>query len=189
VTDGRQRRPPDDYYETRNEHLSQGDIFRDVPLAYPLPADGIVIDEDDHGVRIFLSGPFTTGLALLVTPSCSMTAQRAEPGTYAHPVRTLVVIRAIDELVANEVFNDSKLGLIRSYDSLNNYMYLSENRELEIPESVALLYMPVTLHHEIIADQRVTQLTKVAAQQLQRKLAYFTTSMLIDREEFDPPMD
>jgi hypothetical protein len=38
-----ERRPDDgDYYESRLELFSQGDIFRDVPLAYPLPADEIV---------------------------------------------------------------------------------------------------------------------------------------------------
>jgi len=68
-------------------------------------------------------------------------------------------------------------------------MYLPAENALQIPESVALLYMPVTLHHDMIIAQRVTQLTRIAAQQLQRKLAHFTTSMLVDREEFDPPMD
>jgi len=110
VTAGRQRRPIEDYYETRNQHLSQGDIFRDVPLAYPLPADEVVVDEDDRGARLFLSGPFETGLALLLTPSCSMTAQRAEPGTYAHPVRILAVIRTVAELVENGIFDNKTLG-------------------------------------------------------------------------------
>lgn len=40
-------RPPDaDYYERdRVELFSQGDLFRDVPLAYPLPAGELVVDE------------------------------------------------------------------------------------------------------------------------------------------------
>ncbi len=43
----RPERPRDaDYYERdRVELFSQGDLFRDVPLAYPLPADELVVDE------------------------------------------------------------------------------------------------------------------------------------------------
>lgn len=43
----RPERPSDnDYYERdRVERFSQGDPLRDVPLAYPLPADELVIDE------------------------------------------------------------------------------------------------------------------------------------------------
>jgi hypothetical protein len=51
-------RPPDaDYYERdRVELFSQGDLFRDVPLAYPLPAGELVVDEASGGSRRFLSG-------------------------------------------------------------------------------------------------------------------------------------
>ena len=54
----RPERPSDaDYYERdRVELFSQGDLFRDVPLAYPLPADEIVVDEETGGNRRFLSG-------------------------------------------------------------------------------------------------------------------------------------
>ena len=59
-----EHRPDDaDYYENRLELFSQGDIFHDVPLAYPLPADEIVEDEESYGSRRFLSGPFEVGLA------------------------------------------------------------------------------------------------------------------------------
>jgi hypothetical protein len=65
-------RPADDlYYESRLEPFSQGDIFRDVPLAYPSPADSIVLlDAETAGSRRFLSGPFDVGLAMLTTPRC-----------------------------------------------------------------------------------------------------------------------
>ena len=44
----RPERPVDaDYHERdRVELFSQSDLFRDVPLAYPLPADELVIDEE-----------------------------------------------------------------------------------------------------------------------------------------------
>ena len=43
----RPERPADgDYYERdRVELFSQGDLFRDVPLAYPSPAEELVVDE------------------------------------------------------------------------------------------------------------------------------------------------
>jgi len=70
----REERPADDqYYETRIPLLSQGDLFRDVPLAYPVPG-AIVEDESDlgFGSRHFLAGPLETGFAVLTTPTCSM---------------------------------------------------------------------------------------------------------------------
>src|SRR5881392_3380217 len=84
----RPERPSDaDYYERdRVELFSQGDLFRDVPLAYPLPADELVVDEASGGSRRFLSGPLEFGPAMLITPSCSLGAQGV--AGYGHPVRT-----------------------------------------------------------------------------------------------------
>jgi hypothetical protein len=96
----RPERPPDaDYYERdRVELVSQGDLFRDVPLAYPMPASELVIDEDEgRGSRRFLSGPLEFGPAMLITPSSSLAAQR-EAG-YSHPVRTLVPVLPLEHLV------------------------------------------------------------------------------------------
>jgi hypothetical protein len=93
-------RPADDeYYEPESTDLfSQGDIFRDVPLAYPtvlgeLRAGEDLDDEDSDdwlaaGKRRFLSGPLDFGHTMLITPTCAMSAQGAFG--YAHPVRTLV---------------------------------------------------------------------------------------------------
>ncbi len=183
----REERPADDaYYEDRIEYLSQGDIFRDVPLAYPLPADEILHDPQlTGGARRFLSGPFDIGYAILVSPTCSMRAQRS--AGYAHPVRVLAVIRSLNELVERGILQDDKLGLLRKCDGLVNYMYLPETDDM--PESVALLYMTVTLHHDMIADSRVTQLSRTGAQQLQRKLVWFTSGFVWPRAEFQPPMD
>ena len=49
----RPERPADaDYYERDRVALfSQGDLFRDVPLAYPLPANELVVDEESGGSR------------------------------------------------------------------------------------------------------------------------------------------
>jgi hypothetical protein len=191
----RPERPSDaDYYERdRVELVSQGDLFRDVPLAYPLPAGEFVLGEDEHGVsRRFLSGPLEFGPAMLITPSCSLGAQGAEG--YAHPVRTLVPVLPLAELIERRVVKKSALDDLRRFDHLINYMYLPrlevDELEFSMPESVALLYMPVTLHHAFLEGQRVSQLAYRGAQQLQRKLVWFYSGWLEDDlEVFDPPMD
>ena len=186
----REERPADDqYYETRIPLLSQGDLFRDVPLAYPVPG-AIVEDESDlgFGSRHFLAGPLETGFAVLTTPTCSMRAQGA-PDRYAHPVRTLVPLMPIERLVDDGLVDSAKLGLVRKYDGMINYMYLPAHVPSGLPESMALLYMPVTMHHDIIDGQRTTQLAVEGAQQFQRKLVWFCSSWQEPRSTFEPPLD
>jgi hypothetical protein len=66
---------------------------------------------------------------------------------------------------------------------------LPASPEIELPESVAFLYLTVTLHHDLIDGQRIAQLQFPAAQQLQRKLVLFASGLPVDRNEFKPPMD
>lgn len=193
----RPERPNDgDYYEReRVELFSQGDLFRDVPLAYPSPADELLVDEDEHisaGGRRFLSGPLEFGTAMLITPSCSMGAQGASG--YGHPLRTLVPTMPLADLVERGVVKENTLDDVRRYDHLINYMYLPalaiDELEFAIPESLGLLYMPVTLHHAMFEGNRVSQLAYRGAQQLQRKLVWFYSGWLEDDlDAFDPPMD
>ena len=191
----RPERPSDvEYYERdRVELLSQGDLFRDVPLAYPLPADELVVDDaEGGGSRRFLSGPLEFGPAMLITPSCSLGAQGA--AGYGHPVRTLVPVIPLAELVGRGVVKETALADIRRFDHLINYMYLPpldvDELEFSMPESVALMYMPVTLHHAFLEGQRVSQLAYRGAQQLQRKLVWFYSGWLEDDLDlFQPPMD
>lgn len=189
----RPERPADaDYYERdRVELFSQGDLFRDVPLAYPLPTGELLV-EGHGGGRRFLSGPLEFGPAMLITPSCSMGAQ----GTagYGHPVRTLVPVLPLDRLVDQGVVKETALADLRRFDHLINYMYLPpldvDELAFSMPDSVALLYMPVTLHHAFLEGQRVCQLAYRGAQQLQRKLVWFYSGWLEDDlDSFDPPMD
>lgn len=183
-----------DYYEReRVELFSQGDLFRDVPLAYPMPAAELLVDEDEgRGSRRFLSGPLEFGPAMLITPSCSLAAQRH--AEYSHPVRTLVPVVPLEALVEQGVVKETAVEDLRRFDHLINYMYLPpldvDELEFSIPESLALLYMPVTLHHAFLEGNRVTQLAYQAAQQLQRKLVWFYSGWLEDDLDlFDPPMD
>lgn len=183
-----ERRPQGPYFEQRTSLLSQGDIFRDVPLAFPSPADAIVLEDAVDTGRSFLSGPLDYGPAMLITPTCSMRSQ-ALGRDYAHPVRTLVPLRPVTELIELGILDASKRGLADARDSLINYMYVPSDSKLRLIESLALLYMPVTLHHDMVADARITQLTYDASSQLQKKLTWFASSLLADRADFDPPMD
>ncbi len=129
---------------------------------------------------------------MLITPSCSLGAQGG--GGYAHPVRTLVPVCPLDQLVERQVVKETALGDLRRFDHLINYMYLPpfalDELEFSMPESVALLYMPVTLHQLFLEGQRVSQLAYRGAQQLQRKLVWFYSGWLTENlDEFDPPMD
>jgi hypothetical protein len=183
-----ERRPAGPYFEMRTQLLSQGDVFGDVPLAYPNPATEVAVEDSPDEARRFLSGPLETGPAMLITPTCSMRSQSSEGG-YAHPVRTLVPLRPTDELVELGILDAAKLRLAERRDSLINYMYVPSEPELGLPESLALIYMPVTLHHELIASSRLAQLTFGGASQLQRKLVWHASSILLPRAEFEPPMD
>src|SRR5205823_13844953 len=134
----RPERPSDaGYYERdRVELFSQGDLFRDVPLAYPLPADELVVDEASGGSRRFLSGPLEFGPAMLITPSCSLGAAGATG--YGHPVRTLVPVIPLAELVSSGIVTETALSALRRFDRLSNYMYLPplhvDELEFSMPE-------------------------------------------------------
>jgi hypothetical protein len=178
--------PAADYYEVRHDYLNQGDIFREVPLAYPFLGEDA--ETDDAGVRRFHSGPIA-GLALLITPTCSMQAQGQRPGIYAHPVRALVPVIPLQQLIDEGSIKEAAAEQLRQYDNLINYMFLPSSTAYAIEESLALLWLPMSLHHEQIVGQRVAQLSRAAAQQLQRKLQWFYTSLVDPREEFDPQLD
>lgn len=176
------RRPTDEsyYVDPWSETFLQGDVFKDVPLGFPMPPDALLMED---GVRRFLSGPFDAGLAMLISPSCAIAAQGASvaAGSYAHPARIMVPLRSVDELQAAGVITDANIGMLRA-DRLRNYLYLPANQHW--PESAGLLYMPITLHHDVIALQRVAQLSGAAYWHLRAKLMAFYGGFLIDPEEF-----
>jgi len=180
----RLQRPADDDYfvEPWSPIFLQGDLFRDVPFALPAPPDAVVIGE---GERRFVSGPFDATLAMLISPSCVMAAQGrdVQPGMYAHPARTLVPIQPIENLVAAGAMTEANIGNLRS-DRLRSYFYVPAGPEW--PESAALLYMPITMHHDVIAETRVAQLTGTAYWHLRVKLMVFSGGFLLDPSELGP---
>lgn len=181
AADDREPRPPDEnYYEERTTWLRQGDLFTEIPLGYPFPPDAV---DHSEGNRKFLSGPFESGFGILLTPSCSMAAQ-GKPGEYAHPARILAPVIALDELVKAEAIKLGALDDLRTYDHLANYFYLPPIPDAQMPESLALLYMPITLHHDYLEDRRIAQLSVEAAAHLKRQLTYHFGGELFSQADF-----
>jgi hypothetical protein len=175
-------RPPDDsYYAERTSYVRQGDLFQDVPLGYPWPPDAV---DHDAGKRKFLSGPFEPGFAMLLTPTCSMIAQGIAD-SYAHPVRMLAPAIPLQELLDQEAVKAGSIDDLRKYDHLINYFYLPEIASSGFPESLALIYSAITVHHDYLEERRVTQLAEPAAVHLKYKLTALYGGGLFSHEDFD----
>jgi hypothetical protein len=188
-------RPPDEqYYAIRTDYFRQGDIFRDVPLGYPMPPEAF---SHSAGSRKFLSGPFEPGFGLLLTPTCSMTAQ-GEAGAYAHPVRTLAPVLPLVRLVDDGAVKAGALDDLRRFDHLVNYLYLPAIDDASMPESLALLYAAITIHHDYLegggdddgdddpdsGSRRIAQLSEVAAVHLKYKLTALFAGELFAHADF-----
>jgi hypothetical protein len=175
-------RPDDEsYFKERTAYLRQGDLFCAVPQNYPWPPDAIAHGE---GERTFLSGPFTSGFGMLLTPTCSMLAQGDAPG-YAHSVRSLAPVIPLKELVERGAVKGGALDDLRLRDHLVNYFYVPAIEEVGLEESMALIYAPVTIHHDYLEDRRVAQLSEEAAIHLKYKLCALWSGELFSHADFD----
>jgi hypothetical protein len=177
-------RPADDgyYVAPHSPIFLQGDLFRDLPLGFPFPPDAIAYKE---GTRVFLTGPFDVGIGMLTTPTCIMSAQGKDvsPGSYAHAARTLVPVRSLDEVMASGAIREQQRGNLVA-DRLRGYLYLPASDTFQISESVALLYLPITVHHDVIVEERFAQLGGEAHRHLAAKLiAYWSGLVLGDVDE------
>lgn len=171
----------DDYYVVPwTDQFLQGDIFLNVPLGIIAPPDAVVMDA---GERRFVTGPFDAGPAMLISPTCAMAAQgsEAEAGAYAHPARTLVPVRPLEQLVEAGAIANENLANFRA-DRLVNYLYAPAGPDW--PESAVLLYLPITVHHDVIAPDRAVQLTGAAYWHLRYKLMAFFGGYKVHPSEF-----
>lgn len=175
-------RPPDEsYYAERTSYVRQGDLFQDVPLGYPWPPNAA---SHSAGKRKFLSGPFESGFAILLTPTCSMTAQGVADG-YAHSARMLAPAIALEKLLDEGAVKSGSVQDLRTYDHLVNYFYLPEIPESGFPESLALIYSAITVHHDYLEERRVAQLAEPAAVHLKYKLAALYSGSLFSHADFE----
>lgn len=181
----RERRPPNDaYYVDRSDYLRQGDLFRDVPLGYPMPPDAV---DHEEGKRKFLSGPFEPGFGMLLTPTCSMHAQGGDG--YAHPVRMLAPVLGVEKLVEEGAIKEAALSDLRKFDHLMNYFYLPPIEDQDFPESLALIYGAITVHHDYLVERRIAQLGEEAAVHLKLKLSAHFSGSLFSHADFEDDKD
>lgn len=176
------KRPADgDYYVApATEQLLQGDLFTNIPIGMVAPPDAVVLDD---GAQRFVTGPFGAGPAMMISPSCTIAAQGSEggDGQYAHPARTVIPVRPLESLTDAGVITGDNVGHFRA-DRLVNYLYLPEGPNW--PESAGLLYLPMSIHHDVIEGERVAQLTGEAFWQLRYKLMAYYGRFKVDPNAF-----
>lgn len=169
------------YYQDRTSYVRQGDLFCSIPQGYPWPPDAIAQEE---GERTFLSGPFDSGFGMLLTPTCSMLAQ-GEASGYAHSVRSLAPVVPLERLVEGGFVKAGSVDDLRLRDHLVNYFYVPAIEEAGLEESLALIYAPVTIHHDYLEDRRVAQLSEEAAIHLKYKLCALWSGELFSHNDFE----
>jgi hypothetical protein len=165
----------------------QGDLFGEVPFAFPWPTDTVLVGEGD---RVYVSGPFETTPAMLVTPTCTMAAQGKAVGSddYAMATRALVPVRPLSELIERGALDPERhLDPMRA-DRMRPYFYLPENSSFGLAEeSAALLYQPLSFHHDVVKDLRTAQLTGEGYWQLRRSLAFYAAGVRLNPDDLGPP--
>jgi hypothetical protein len=145
-----------------------------------MPPDAV---DHEEGKRKFLSGPFEPGFGMLLTPTCSMQAQGADG--YAHSVRVLAPVLSLEHLVEVGIIKEAALGDLRKFDHLMNYFYLPPIEGDDFPESAALIYGAITVHHDYLLDRRIAQLNTEAAVHLKLKLSAHFSGSLFSHEDFE----
>lgn len=103
---------------------------------------------------------------------------------YAHPVRMLAPVLSVEHLVQVGAIKEASLDDLRAYDHLINYLYLPPVKEHDFPESLALLYGVITIHHDYLEERRISQLSETAAVHLKFKLAAFFGGSLFSHDDF-----
>jgi len=68
---------------------------------------------------------------MLITPTCAISAQGASG--YAHPVRTLVVVRPLVQVVVDGFLSDDQAADLRRRDRFANHMYVPATRMVSCP--------------------------------------------------------
>jgi hypothetical protein len=91
----------------------------------------------------------------------------------------------LEDLIEQGAVKTGSAQDLRRYDHLINYFYLPAIAESGFPESLALLYSAITVHHDYLEERRVTQLTEAAAVHLKYKLTALYGGSLFSHADFD----
>lgn len=163
----------DDYYiDNRTEHVAQGDIFRNVPLRWVSAASEEPVGLDTYG--------------MLITYTSGMMQQPPGARDYKHSFRLIAPVLPF-ALLAQMGVPETALNQVRTVDNLASFMYLPPYPD-EFEESAVLPYRACLVEREVIEENRVTQLQRPAAVQLQLKLATTFLGGKWDPRDFDPDL-
>jgi hypothetical protein len=175
-------RPPDHAYWTApwSSILFAGDIFKAVPFA--IPPTELYVNEEGFGAVQHFIGEVEFGYGVLISPTCDM-YESVEPEALAHPFRVLVPILPIDEIVRHTTGVEQSLGLMRSRDSLNAYLYLPALPGF-FDESAACLFRPTVVAEDFLSNppRRVAQMQAEARRHLKVKLAAYWARAQVEHE-------
>ena len=158
--DGVEARPDLEYFRTRTDKTSQGDVFNDVPVYFALPKDD--------------GGEITAEQAMVLTASCHID----------HRTDWLMIAPVVTPDRAG--LAEPLLGELREYDCHHRVVFLPEDGER--PERIVRLdrQQPISRGVLELCD-RDTQLTLEATRQLMRKLVLYQTGNHFPRAVFELP--
>jgi hypothetical protein len=199
-----------DYYETRHDFLTQGDVYRDVPWGVLGPEIVIVDPGADappipdgyiSAVSLVTVAPYAVVLSDTCdfrTPTAAEITANPEKYSQVDDIYRSTLVRVAPAFPIAD-FPGLKQDLeylneLRRFDHVRRLMYLppiiaSQSRQ-GVPELGVALHMADLLHRDLIRQRvRLTQLTRIARQQLNAKLCYADTGFMIPYDQFTPDLD
>ena len=182
VTTSKHKRPEDgDYWcPAWSKTLFAGDVFQAIPFHEP-PTELYVSEDYPQEQHYF--GHVGWGYGLLVSPTCDM-YEAIEPEQIAHPFRVLVPILPLEQVVEHADAVEESVGLIRSRDQLQAYLY-GPPLDGFFEESVACLYRPTIVTESFLAEppRRIAQMKPEARRHLKVKLAAYWGRVKVEHDD------
>jgi len=198
-------RPKQPYYEVRHEYLTQGDILRDLPFAQLGPSI-IVVDSPPEGEPIpegtlpVLSYVAYSPFGIVLSDTCDFRHPPAdaisiEPKDYFHKRKSIYhsgYVR-VAPIFPLDYWRDlpehgEALDEFKTLDNYRKLMYLPAH-DGDLPAAAIGFHMADSIHIDLLLTlERVTQLTRVARQQLNFKIVWFDTGFGVPRDDFNPDL-
>lgn len=203
-------RPQKTYYESRHEFLTQGDILVDVPWSQLGPELFLLAPAPEWlplpaGAEPIATYVWTSGFGMILSDTCDFRHPKAQdialhPDHFERPDSVyhsgFLRVAPIYPLATFPGLPDDQ-GLrerLRQYDHFRKLMYLPPltlpNGSEVFAEALVVINQADLLHLDLVGRlERVTQLSLVGRQQLNRKLVYADTGFQIPFEKFSPDLD
>ncbi len=102
-------------------------------------------------------------------------------------MRVLAPVLPLEHLVELEAIKPGAVEDLRAYDPLVklSLLFVPTIPDDGLPESLALLYAAITVHHGYLEGRRIAQLSVPAAVHLKRQLAMHVSGTRFDHDEFN----